>query len=231
MLNSNLGKKIKYFRVRAGLSQLDLELAIHAAQGSISRIESGKVNPTKETINHIAKILMISDQERIYLLDLEVIGDDERENMEVLKLVEDDFKKISYMAYLLDRRSCMLAVSRGIKVIGKISGVDTDKFLGKHVTEIVFDYELGLRSLIAKDKFDDVAVFLLSVLVIERGYLLTDPWWQELWEKTNRSPVNTTQIKQRQVSLSKGHRKLDFVLSFNNFHHYPGYTLAEMYKV
>jgi hypothetical protein len=102
----------------------------------------------------------------------------------------------------------------------------------------------GFRSLIAKDKFDDVAVFLLSVLVIERGYLLTDPWWQELlarlhtyegfselWEKTNRSPVNTTQIKQRQVSLSKGHRKLDFVLSFNNFHHYPGYTLAEMYKV
>ncbi len=241
---SDIGKKIKFFRLRAGFSQLDLELAIHAAQGSISRIESGRVNPTKETISLIADILKISDQERIYLLDLELVGNEERENMEVLKMVEDDFKKISYMAYLLDRRSCMLAVSKGIKIVGKISGVDTNKFLGKHVTEIIFDYDLGLRPLFSKDKFDDVAIFLLSILVVERGYLLTDPWWEELltrlhtyegfselWKKTNSSPVNTTQIKQRQISLTKGRRKLDFILSFNNFHHYPGYTLAEMYKV
>jgi len=239
-----IGEKIKFFRVRAGFSQLDLELALGAAQGSISRIESGRVNPTKETISHIAGILKISDQERIYLLDLELVGDEERENMEVLKIVEDDFKKISYLAYLLDRRSCMLAVSRGVKIVGKISGIDTDKFIGKHVTEIIFNYDLGLRPLFSKDKFDDVAIFLLSVLVVERGYLLTDPWWSdlitrlhtyegfsELWEETNRNPVNTVEIRQRQMSLSKGNRKLDFTLSFNNFHHYPGYLLAELYKV
>ncbi|MDQ6985419.1 MAG: helix-turn-helix transcriptional regulator [Candidatus Dojkabacteria bacterium] len=51
-----LGEKIKNFRKRAGLSQLDLEMRIDGSPGMISRIENGKVNPTKETISSISKI-------------------------------------------------------------------------------------------------------------------------------------------------------------------------------
>jgi len=43
------GRAIRKARLNAELSQMDLELAIGAAFGSISRLESGKVNPTKET--------------------------------------------------------------------------------------------------------------------------------------------------------------------------------------
>ncbi len=59
----DIGQKIRYYRIRAGMSQLELELLVHAAQGSISRIESGKVNPTKETIWAIARTLQLTNLE------------------------------------------------------------------------------------------------------------------------------------------------------------------------
>lgn len=53
----NIGQLIRKLRKNAGLSQLELELEIDAAQGSLSRIENGEVNPTKETIHKLINIL------------------------------------------------------------------------------------------------------------------------------------------------------------------------------
>lgn len=69
-----VGQKIRYFRKRAGLSQLDLELEIEAAQGSLSRIENGEVNPTKETILKIIEKLNIKGVEAISLLGLKTLN-------------------------------------------------------------------------------------------------------------------------------------------------------------
>jgi transcriptional regulator with XRE-family HTH domain len=67
-----VGQKIRRFRKRAGLSQLSLELAIEASPGSLSRIESGKVNPTKETIVDIATALELETKEIACLFGIEV---------------------------------------------------------------------------------------------------------------------------------------------------------------
>ena len=67
MENKTLGEKIRNFRKRAGMSQFDLEVQIGASPGSLSRIENGEVNPTKETINKIVKELNLDDFE---ILDL-----------------------------------------------------------------------------------------------------------------------------------------------------------------
>lgn len=58
-----LGTKIRVFRKRAGISQMDLEVATDSATGSMSRIESGEVNPTKETLLKIALFLKLTDFE------------------------------------------------------------------------------------------------------------------------------------------------------------------------
>lgn len=60
MKDNNLGEKIKKYRKRAGMSQMDLELAIDAAHGSISRMESGKVNPSKETLAQLVVALNLN---------------------------------------------------------------------------------------------------------------------------------------------------------------------------
>src|SRR5689334_10668509 len=52
-----LGQKIRNFRIRSGKSQMELELEIGASAGSISRMENGEVNPSKQTLTKIIEVL------------------------------------------------------------------------------------------------------------------------------------------------------------------------------
>lgn len=68
----DLGNKIRNFRLRAGLSQFKLEELINASPGSISRIENGEVNPTKETLVKIIEVLNIKSKDAALLFDLDL---------------------------------------------------------------------------------------------------------------------------------------------------------------
>ncbi|MDQ7020494.1 MAG: helix-turn-helix transcriptional regulator [Candidatus Dojkabacteria bacterium] len=63
---------MKNFRKRSGLSQLELEMRIDGSPGMISRIENGKVNPTKETLLTVAKELDLKAIETANLFDIEL---------------------------------------------------------------------------------------------------------------------------------------------------------------
>jgi transcriptional regulator with XRE-family HTH domain len=67
-----LGEKIRFFRKRLNLSQMDLEDLMFASNGTISRIESDRVNPTKETIGIIASALKLNMIEKAFLFDIDV---------------------------------------------------------------------------------------------------------------------------------------------------------------
>lgn len=75
MKDKALGQKIRNYREAAGMSQLELELEIGASPGSLSRIESGKVNPTKETIIMISQKLNLNSFQVAQLFDIRVLGD------------------------------------------------------------------------------------------------------------------------------------------------------------
>lgn len=65
-----LGDLLKEYRKRSGLTQLDLEISIRAANGSISKIEKNKINPTKETLLKIANTLDLSKEEKMKLFNI-----------------------------------------------------------------------------------------------------------------------------------------------------------------
>lgn len=69
---TKIGEKIRNFRKRAGKSQFELELEIEASPGSMSRIESGQVNPTKETLRKIIEALELKSYDAMSLFELEV---------------------------------------------------------------------------------------------------------------------------------------------------------------
>src|SRR5260221_7834309 len=74
MINQELlkiGLKIRNFRLRAGLSQLELEGKIEAAPGSLSRIESGQVNTSKETLVKIVEALDLVTYDAATLFNLD----------------------------------------------------------------------------------------------------------------------------------------------------------------
>lgn len=74
MDNLTLGEKIKYYRQRSSKSQLELELETGLSTGTISRIEKGVINPTKETLSRIAEVLKLKPSEVAYLLDLHIFS-------------------------------------------------------------------------------------------------------------------------------------------------------------
>jgi transcriptional regulator with XRE-family HTH domain len=59
--------RIKLLRESKQFSQLEIELIADISTGTISRIETGKVNPTKETLKKIADAMKLTVQERVYL--------------------------------------------------------------------------------------------------------------------------------------------------------------------
>jgi transcriptional regulator with XRE-family HTH domain len=68
----SLGELIRTYRVRKSLSQMELELAIDAALGSVSRFELGKVNPSKETLGKMIEVLELSPLEAAKLYDVNI---------------------------------------------------------------------------------------------------------------------------------------------------------------
>jgi transcriptional regulator with XRE-family HTH domain len=70
-MDNTVGEKIRKFRKRSGISQFELELRIDASPGSISRIESGQVNPTKETLQKISKVLHLTEIEQANVFGIE----------------------------------------------------------------------------------------------------------------------------------------------------------------
>lgn len=69
---NSLGKKLKELRNEVGMSQLQVETEIGMAPGALSRIESGKVNPKKETIKKIGEVLGVDPRVEAELFDLNI---------------------------------------------------------------------------------------------------------------------------------------------------------------
>lgn len=76
-MDREVGNKIKNYRQKLKLSQMDLELNMGAANGSISRIENGIVKPTKETLSKISKALKLKPSEVADLLGLKIFSPEE----------------------------------------------------------------------------------------------------------------------------------------------------------
>jgi len=70
--NKTLGKKLKNFRLRTGISQLELENQVGLALGSLSRIESGQINPTKETLVKLINALNLQSYEATDLFSISI---------------------------------------------------------------------------------------------------------------------------------------------------------------
>ncbi len=219
---SDIGKKIRYFRLRGGLSQLDLELALGAAQGSISRMESGRVNPTKETINHIADILKLNNREHAFLL-FDSNQDIPKEEVEEAKaLVKDHFAKASVYAYLLDDRFRFWDFSQGfIKLFTKMmpSG-EVEKFKeglrGTSVIKALIDPTFGLVQFFPQGKeYEDMLYLQLSRDYFERRFMMEfdptvksdielisrTPVANRIWQRVLRDPGNVNSLPSKEITF------------------------------
>ncbi len=100
-LKKILGKRIKFFRKRLGLSQTQLAELVNIEMKSLSRIESGYNYPQCENLVAIARVLKVAPWQ-LYFDEKE--PDLETMKKEIISALDKDKSKITplyqYLAYL-----------------------------------------------------------------------------------------------------------------------------------
>src|SRR5690606_17634368 len=132
-----LGQRIRNFRKRAGLSQMELEGEIGASAGYLSRVENGEINPTKETIVTIAEKLELNDKEIDYLYGKLFYPATKEEIGRAVKQVTNYLESENVMGYLLDDRNRVWAASKTFQKILHLSDSELQALTGKGLTDIM----------------------------------------------------------------------------------------------
>ncbi len=137
-MNSTVGQKIKNFRKRASKSQFELELDIDASPGSISRIESGEVNPTKETLMKITEALALTGIESSSLFGVDPnVASLLKIPSELLNskdLNEILTKSVNNIVYELNLLSGFITIRKGDKLYAQIT---TERWFNKAIFSLI----------------------------------------------------------------------------------------------
>lgn len=141
----SLGEKLRYFRKDRGYSQTMLELQGNLSYGTISRIEKGTVNPTKETLLKIALILDLSDQDVAYLLKLQNSTPTIDEITRVISSINEDLNSEIFPAYLIDNKFRICAYNEMIRLLLEIPIEEAKDFLYMNVTNFFFLSKFNIR--------------------------------------------------------------------------------------
>jgi transcriptional regulator with XRE-family HTH domain len=168
------GRRLRFFRKRAGLSQFQLEVEIGAASGSISRIENGVTNANKETLNAIADVLEMNLVEREYAYGKRMFPVTQEDIEKALSCVQKTFSKPWYFAYIIDDRYRVWDVSKGMRKFLNLSEEVVNEYLGKSLIKIALDDKLGKRVLSA-DTYLDTLRDLIDIFYVEVGFMIDDP--------------------------------------------------------
>jgi len=122
-----LGEKIKQYRKRSNKSQFELEMEIGISPGSISRFENGEINPTKESLYKISKVLNLTSHEIASLFDIK-INDKTIALAKASKLLHSSLKvedvlqnSVDEIVYQLDLLAAYITILRQDVLYGETS--------------------------------------------------------------------------------------------------------------
>ena len=208
-----LGKRIKFFRERAHLSQLELETSINASAGMISRIEKGRVNPTKETVGKIVEILGLNNKELDYLIGSISLPVKQAEIDTAITSIKEYFGEKHTFAYLLDEKWRVHYLSEGmLRMLTKslpLTRNDIQAQFGKTILEIIFNKKLGFNTFFFQEDYyrNDLAKFQLSRYYNEVGFMVDDesfvatvkmfekdPFLNNIWLSIKDMDINTNSV-------------------------------------
>ncbi len=154
MEEPSLGRKIYLLREERGLSQSKLEVEAGLSFGTLSRIENGVINPTKETIGKIAKVLNLLDDEYNYLFSTQKALPAETEVERIIKLYKDKLDSFDIPAYIMD---CKFRVWYWNDMVIELLGLSNFKNLeekrGMTIMKIMFSKEFAITRRIPKKLF------------------------------------------------------------------------------
>ncbi|MBD3280141.1 helix-turn-helix domain-containing protein [Candidatus Dojkabacteria bacterium] len=239
-----IGRRIRYFRKGAGMSQMGLEIEIGGSAGMISRIEKGKVNPSKETVLQIAKVLGMNDREVDYVIGSLVKPASEEEIRNAVEAVADHYSQNNVYAYLLDDRFRILHVSKGFenmfrKVLDNYDEL-LEKIIGDSVVAMMVDDSYGVTPFIKTKNYQEMMFYQLARVKRHMGFMKDDKWYKrienvlgsdpdllKLWEKADVKEINFNSLETRRIPLKIGGMEINMTLYREPQWKYPRFETVE----
>lgn len=200
----DIGRRIKFFRKRANISQLDLEFEIEASSGMISRIEGNMVNPTKETITKIAKVLNLNKFELDYLIGQSILPVTQEEIEKAIEEASAHLNEKNKLAYLLDDRWRFFEVSDAFIKLLKIGPEEYNYVIGKTTAQIITDLNSPAIKWVDKEKYEELLRLYLPIYYSRMSYMEDDEIYQQTLSSIEKNPKAR---KIWQEIKSKGVRK------------------------
>ncbi|HEX9804179.1 MAG TPA: helix-turn-helix transcriptional regulator [Candidatus Dojkabacteria bacterium] len=151
-----IGQRIRIFRQKRNISQLDLEVSIAASGGTVSRIEHDRINPTKETILKIAKVLELNHKEVDYLIGFTSDEPTDSEIEKACSVVDEYFSKKGVLAYLLDDRWVFQKISKFFPKILGVSVEESKRIIGKSTVQLFIDGSLPAVRFLDMDHYEEM---------------------------------------------------------------------------
>lgn len=222
-----IGPKLKYFRNKAGFSQSQVEVALDITFGALSRIESGKTSPTKETIFRLARFLKLNKLELDYLVGTTQEPVSQEEIAQAIEEVLDYFNTDGVLAYLLDERNRLIHVSKDFLKLLTPSETTLKKAIGMPIPVIYLDPTFKVYDLINTSELENVLYHNLSKYYYDTHFMIGDEYFNmslaaiksnsialKIWRKIMKNPpkfINT--MKSRKVTFNIGGAEVIIVWS------------------
>lgn len=200
----HLGRKLKYFRQRAKISQFKLEDQLGLSNGSLSRIENEMINPTKETMMKIITALKLSKLETDYLIGQIALPATIDEVNIARENIRKSFNTKGVIAYMVDDRSRVWYASKSfMKLIG-IDQSTADKLYGESIIKLLLDKDIGIIKFISPSQIEKVLydLFVRSIYW-EMGFMVDDEHYLQAIEYVNSNPIASKVWKQVQIDKPK----------------------------
>ena len=239
---NHLGHRLKNFREARGFTQQMLELAIDAAFGHISRIESGKINPTKETLLRIADVLKLNSKEIALLLNFQTQKVTPREIMAAVNYLSPYFSKAQNPAYLADDMWFMHAWNKKAEELFQIPKAALESLKGIHELGFIFQSEFPIRKNLSQDEWKKLAQaqlrhFMSDLAINNRTEeewlkeLLKDlenfPDFTKMWQEALQSKRAFLSEDERYLQINVNGKKRRFFISILNIDKFPRFNLVE----
>ncbi|KKP70341.1 hypothetical protein A2X44_01355 [candidate division CPR3 bacterium GWF2_35_18] len=236
-----IGEKVQKFRISKGLTQQQLELEIGASNGHISKVESGQINPTKETLLKITKVLDLTDKQAMYLIGIQ----QDRVNSEEVKLAineTDSYLKLSkYPSFLEDDYLFIHNWNKKILNLFRVNSIFANMFKGRNMLEIMLQPQfkkamkkerwetLFLNDLVFFMRYTNyelskntkVTTDLINYLTI--NYIEFHQYWIKAQEKYN----NTNILSDNSIYFIKDVGEVCHYMSAINLVRYPRFRIVE----
>lgn len=170
---NSLGQRIRFFRTRRGLSQLDVELGVGISPNSLTYIENDKKTPKLETLNKIATHLHLNFVDFAYLTGRTVDLPSEEEKQGALEEAADQLHHEYRLATLIDERKFILALSDQQVLFLKKSGFPYD-VVGRNGMEVISQPNSFMRAMYSPESWHAIVSHTLMRTFGTRPYLRQD---------------------------------------------------------